>query len=486
MKMNKLYKVISLFLPILFLATFPINSFSQNIQVCLDCHGEEGMEMEKNGKTVPITVNKGVFLSSAHGKLKCVDCHKGFNPDDIPHKAKIELINCKSCHPAPLEKHPFHPQLSLSNGTGGSPDMNCKTCHGNHDVKTKDSPSSPTNFMNSTNYCGKCHTKEKSQHLKSTHMVELYRHNPKAPTCIFCHRNPVTANFKLSQVELKRNQQKLCLSCHLDDKSVTTKFSKTLINYANSVHGKAIARGIGAAAICTDCHGTHDLEKVSGPSSRISKQNVAKICSKCHIGVAQEYDNSVHGVALRKGDFDAPTCTYCHGEHNISAVIEVPLKMFTDNQINPEAAIKTKMIYCIACHADEKLMSKYGISTFNKAHEWLPSLGKHNETVRCVDCHSSYTPPNLSHNLLPPEKTIKKCEECHSKNSVLMSKLYKHEKTQSRKKYGFINGTLLSDAYVVGTTRNLFLDSFSVIAFFVILIGIGFHAFMRWYFKKGH
>jgi hypothetical protein len=67
-----------------------------------------------------------------------------------------------------------------------------------------------------------------------------------------------------------------------------------------------------------------------------------------------------------------------------------------------------------------------------------------------------------------------------------MSKLYKHEKSQSRKKYGFINGTLLSDAYVVGTTRNLFLDSFSVIAFIVILLGIGFHGFMRWYFKKGH
>lgn len=463
-----------------------LSLLSQSNQVCLDCHGEEGMEMEKNGKTVNISVQKGVLAASAHSKLRCVDCHKGFNPDDIPHKAKIELINCKSCHPAPLDRHPFHPQLAQSNGTGGSPDMNCKGCHGTHQVKTAASPSSPTHFMNSTNYCGKCHTKEKAQHVKSNHMVELKNHNPKAPTCIYCHQNPITDNFKLSKVDLKRNQEKLCLSCHLDDKTLQTKYSKTLINYNNSVHGKAIAKGIGAAAICTDCHGTHDLEKASSPTSRINHKNVSNICAQCHIGVSQEYRNSVHGVALAKGNPDSPTCTYCHGEHNINPVIEVPVKMFTDNQINPESAIKTKMVYCIACHADEKLMKKYGISTFNKAHEWLPSLRKHNETVRCVDCHSSYTPPNLSHNLLPPEKTIKKCEECHQKNSVLMTKLYKHEKTQSRKKYGFINGTLLSDAYVVGTTRNLFLDSFSIIAFVAIILGIGFHAFMRWYFKKGH
>ncbi|MDQ1264869.1 MAG: hypothetical protein QG635_18, partial [Bacteroidota bacterium] len=114
-----------------------------------------------------------------------------------------------------------------------------------------------------------------------------------------------------------------------------------------------------------------------------------------------------------------------------------------------------------------------------------PNISKHWETVRCVDCHSSYTPPNLSHNILPPEKTIKKCEECHSKNSLLMSKLYKHEKKLSREKFGFINGTILSDAYVIGTTRNLLLDSLSVILFIAVLAGIGLHAFLRWYFHKG-
>lgn len=469
----------------LILSTYLLANAQSN-QVCLDCHAEQGMTMEKNGKTKSITVKPSVLKTSAHSKLKCVDCHEGFNPDDIPHKDNIGLINCKKCHSAPLEKHKFHPQIIQANGTSGAPDVNCKGCHGTHEVKTKFSPSSPTHFTNSTNYCGKCHTKEKEQHLKSVHFVELQHNNPNAPTCIFCHSRPVTRNHKISKIEMKRNQENLCLACHLDDKMKQTKFSKSLIEYDKSVHGLAITKGNQAAAICTDCHGVHDLEKSDSPNSRINAKNVSKICGQCHVGIAQEYRISVHGIALERGNKDAPTCTYCHGEHNINPVIDVPTKMFTNNQINPEAAMKTKMVYCVKCHADEAMMAKYNILPFNKAHEWLPSLAAHNETVRCVDCHSSYAPPNLSHNLLPPNKVIKKCEECHSKNSVLMAKLYKHEKALSREKYGFINGTLLSDAYVVGTTRNVLLDSISIAIFGIVVLGIFFHALLRWYFNKGN
>jgi hypothetical protein len=65
-----------------------------------------------------------------------------------------------------------------------------------------------------------------------------------------------------------------------------------------------------------------------------------------------------------------------------------------------------------------------------------------------------------------------------------MTKLYKHEKEKSREKLGFINGTLLSDAYVVGTTRNVYLDSISYTIFGITLLGIMIHGFLRWYFRK--
>ena len=88
--------------------------------------------------------------------------------------------------------------------------------------------------------------------------------------------------------------------------------------------------------------------------------------------------------------------------------------------MNFDNLVTTKMLQCVECHADEEMMKKYNILTIDKAHDWLPNLATHYKTVRCVDCHSVYEPPHLSHNILTPEQTIRRCEECHSKNSVLM------------------------------------------------------------------
>jgi len=483
---NKEREKMDKFNTILFLLVLGLGRiYAQSNEVCLDCHNDPTLEMDKNGQTVSIYVNKSIFLQSAHNKLKCIDCHKGFNPDEIPHKANITPINCKECHKAPMDKHIFHPQIAMADGVGGSPDVNCKGCHGHHEVKTSQSPSSPINFLNSTNYCGKCHTKEKEDHLKSVHYVQLQRNNPNAPTCIYCHSNKLTPNWKLDMATLKKNQEKLCLDCHLRSTIEQSQFAKSLINYDSSVHGQAIARGNSNAAICTDCHGTHDLERASSPTSKIYRTNVPNICSQCHLPISQEYSISIHGVALTKGNPDAPTCTFCHGEHNINPVVYAPRRMFSDNHINFDVVMRTKMVYCVVCHANETMMKKYKILTTNQAHNWLPELSTHYETVRCIDCHSSYRPPNLSHNILPPSQTIKKCEECHNRNSVLMSTLYKHERAVSRQKYGFINGTLLSDAYVVGSTRNIILDTLSLIIFGVVIVVLLLHGFLRWYFYRG-
>jgi hypothetical protein len=65
-----------------------------------------------------------------------------------------------------------------------------------------------------------------------------------------------------------------------------------------------------------------------------------------------------------------------------------------------------------------------------------------------------------------------------------MTKLYKHEKQTSREKFGFINGTILSDAYVIGTTRNVLLDTLSLIIFSIAFILLVLHALLRWYFRR--
>jgi hypothetical protein len=36
------------------------------------------------------------------------------------------------------------------------------------------------------------------------------------------------------------------------------------------------------AAVCTDCHGIHDIEKVTDANSSVIKQNLLATCRRCH------------------------------------------------------------------------------------------------------------------------------------------------------------------------------------------------------------
>ncbi len=463
-----------------------LNLLSQKVKIadnshCLSCHDDPTITMTKNGKEISLEVKKHIFSKSVHSSLRCEKCHEGFNADEIPHKEVITPINCLSCHNTAPKSHIFHPSMQFANGTGGNDDINCKKCHGYHNVLSPRNPLSKTHFTQSTEFCGSCHKKEKEEHLKSQHFVELNKNNPNAPTCIYCHQKPITHKHISDLVQLKLKQEELCLNCHINQENNV--FARSLIDYDKSVHGSAIRRGNKFAAVCVDCHGVHNLQKANSPHSSINPTKVSSVCGKCHVAITQEYHSSVHGVELLKGNPDVPGCTYCHGEHSVGPMAIVEERIIQQNRMNFNTLVSNKMVFCVRCHTNDTLMAKYKLSTLNKAHDWLPNLQRHWETVRCVDCHSSYEPPNLSHNILPRDATVKKCEECHSKNSILMTKLYKHEKALSREKYGFINGTILSDAYVIGTTRNVYLDFISIVFFGVVIVLLLIHITLRWYFR---
>ncbi|PKL85406.1 MAG: hypothetical protein CVV22_08330 [Ignavibacteriae bacterium HGW-Ignavibacteriae-1] len=461
-----------------------LNLYCQSDEDCMECHSDPDISMEKKGVNRPLTVKKFVLARSVHASLKCVDCHAGFDPYDIPHKSPMTLINCLDCHKNTVQIHRFHPQMVGSKGTEGSPNVNCKGCHGTHDVSSPKDPTSPKHFANSTQYCGKCHADILADHLQSEHHVEVEHNNPNAPTCIYCHSRPITKGNLIDKVQLKINQEKLCLDCHLNDPHNPSKFAKTLVDYEKSVHGLAILSGNSDAAVCVDCHGAHKLQKASVPTSSVHKNNIAELCGKCHGDITKEYIHSVHGRAIKFGVGESPTCTFCHGEHNITAVPHIEKQVFTETGMKFDVMVDNQMVWCISCHSDKAMMTRRGLLTIEEAHKWLPAAPTHYNTVRCVDCHSSYDPPNLSHNILNREETINKCEECHSQNSVLMSKLYVHEKEKSRNQLGFVNGTLLSNAYVIGTTRNIYLDVTSGIIFVFTVFGIFIHGFLRFRSRK--
>ena len=475
---------IKIFYFFMFILVIPLGLKAQSNDDCLGCHSDASLSMEKNGKTVKLQVKKMDLVKSVHSKMLCVNCHTGYNPSDIPHKKGDMSVNCMDCHSKPKTVHLFHPQMANANGIKGSDAVNCKKCHGTHAISSTKTPESPLNFTNSVAFCGTCHQQEKNDHMQSEHMLQYSANNPNSPTCNFCHQKPITKGYNLDGATLKVNQEKLCLSCHLHNMAYDNQYTKALVNYEKSVHGSALIKGNKNAAVCVDCHGVHKLQKSSKPDSKINRTNVPNVCGSCHKDVNKEYMASIHGKALAKGNVDAPTCSHCHGEHNIQNVPDIPHKVFADSKMNFNTVVNNKMVYCLGCHSDETFSKKYNLATFQKAHDWMPAQESHWKNVRCVDCHSSQEPPNLAHNILAPQKAVKKCEECHAMNSILMNTLYKHQMELARQKYGFINGMILNDAYVIGTTRNIYLNMASVAIFGLTLLGIFGHAGIRYISNK--
>src|SRR3972149_9858496 len=106
----------------------------QSNAACLACHSDKSLTMEKKGKQVPLFVESSVLEKSPHKKLVWVACHAGFDADNVPHKEKIQPVNCKTCHKDAALKHQFHPQMNLAGGLNGRADVSRKDCHGKDGV----------------------------------------------------------------------------------------------------------------------------------------------------------------------------------------------------------------------------------------------------------------------------------------------------------------------------------------------------------------
>ena len=262
--------------------------------------------------------------------------------------------------------------------------------------------------------CLGCHNnKDLSIKLASGEVLPLYVdpavhnasvHGMKGQTCVSCHTNisgyphpKVTAGDRRS-FQMERYTQ--CQTCHPEQ------YKGTL----DSNHARALAGGNRNAAICTDCHGSHNVSDANSP-----RQKVSQACQKCHSTISDQYAHSVHGKALADtSNPDVPVCTDCHGAHRQEDPTTTAFRLKS-----PEL--------CAKCHANEALMRKYGLSTdvfnsyvadfhgttvelFAKQSPDQPS----NKAV-CVDCHGVHdiasvkgsSPEAVKANLLVT------CQKCH-------------------------------------------------------------------------
>ena len=282
---------------------------------CADCH--DGGE---------------VVAGSVHGFLDCVDCHEGF--DEVLHPEEADLASdCSICHED--EEVGFatgiHGQMEAKGELGGD---HCATCHGEvHELVPSSDPLSPTNARNLPETCGHCHASSergKALGLLLVQPLEAYSLSvharavaagEEAASCNDCHDSHAVfpAFDPRSKVHHTREPQ-TCGACHDEIAEV----------YARSVHGRAVAHGIGDAPTCTDCHGEHRILEPKHEGSRVYASNIPKmVCGRCHgdlmlsekFGIAEDkvpaYEDSYHGLATRAGSISVASCSSSHGIHDI-------------------------------------------------------------------------------------------------------------------------------------------------------------------------
>ncbi|MBS4000274.1 MAG: cytochrome c3 family protein [Desulfobulbaceae bacterium] len=444
---------------------------------CMMCHSDPDMYMEKGRSKISLWVDNSKFIFSVHKNVKCVDCHKGFDPDDIPHKKNIGKIDCNSCHQGVEKKHTFHPWMA------DAPLQNdCKKCHGYHYATPAKGKGSKVSGIHSLNQCGTCHQDVVDEYMKSEHYKALLNiSDENAPDCNYCHRKPITKGWIGNYIQRKANQNQVCTDCHSHD-TKNPSVIKTITN-SNSRHFQLKTEGKEHAAVCTDCHGFHNIKKNEDFEARLSVKNSFSACGKCHVHIAQEYQNSIHGLAQIIGNMDAASCVSCHFEHDLKKVPHVDEAIFKSNKLNKKFAIDSKMIYCVSCHGDSDLMGKSKLKSLVESHSWLPELESHFAAVSCFDCHSSYTVPYLSHNILPLEKSVKTCNPCHEQDMNLKTKLANYYKTSKTGESGIIDGTISGGSYI-GLSRSVILDYLSFILLGGVFIGLLAHGYIRWYFRS--
>lgn len=293
--------------------------------------------------------------------------------------------------------------------------------------------------------CVGCHKAQAALFASSAHA-------PAGLACTDCHGgNPKdteptahgTDNFK--RPDDKRAIAEMCAHCHSDVRLMNPYGLPTdqLDRYKTSKHGEQLyAHNDQKVAVCTDCHGTHDILKVRSPQARTYPANIPQTCGRCHsdaklmedyklpADVVDQYKTSYHAhLLLEKGDLSAPTCVTCHGSHGAT----------------PPGTKEVGEV-CGKCHVRQAEL-------FPKSpHAEAAAAGLFNE---CIACHGNHAIQKASVDLY-----AKACVQCHAKDAkplalrdqlvgLLKTTAGEYERAQARVQEATVHGLATDDEQVL-------------------------------------
>lgn len=191
-----------------------------------------------------------------------------------------------------------------------------------------------------------------------------------------------------------------------------------------SVHGSALT--------CATCHPDHTRyphPPLTARTLRDYRVMRAEICTTCHTEAAGQFAGSIHGRALVMGFPDVPTCTSCHGAHD---VVRASTPAFRNN--TPQL--------CGSCHGNPEIMARYGLLPVYEAytrefHGVTTALYKLTKPYSptpaaiCYDCHGVHDIKDTKDPAAPvaPRNILTTCRRCHSTAGRFFASAWTEHKT---------------------------------------------------------
>ncbi len=262
---------------------------------CLGCHGNKGFESPAaDGNMRQLHVIPDKFGKSVHGKRLCVDCHLDIT--EIPHKTgQTHKVSCVQCH------EDLWTAAQKEN-------------------KTQENARLGVVVEQIDKYMKSIHARPNKEDQSHTNA-----------TCYNCHdAHYVYPKGSDERTEWRLSTPNACGTCHVKQRE----------EYATSVHGKAVLKdGNAYAAVCSDCHTTHDVENPAKDATRLV---ITKNCGTCHADSLKTYTETYHGQINKLGYANTAKCFDCHGSHGIQPAKDPKSSVHADNRLQT----------CQKCHTE--------------------------------------------------------------------------------------------------------------------------------------
>ena len=296
----------------------------------------------------------------------------------------------------------------------------------------------------------------------------------RAANCLDCHtkdgRGDMTTMLPkadpLSPIA-RANLADTCGRCHGDPNvmrgsGITT---RPFLSFRESVHAQAASRGNLGAAVCSDCHRSHDVLPASDERSPIFKFNIPQTCGQCHAGVTREFAASVHGQAAARGVSRTPVCTDCHGIHSIAP--------------HEVAAPGLRTNGCANCHEGVRLTEEFGVASArvqsyeNSYHGLARKIGSP-VAADCASCHGVHNilPSSDPKSMIAQANLTQTCGQCHPGAGENFAKGKVH-----------LNVPASQDA---GSTGVRWVRWFYLPVIFLTIGGMALHNILVWRKKAAH